>query len=72
MAEYRDPKVTTAKSTGSGGAGKWIAILLALLLLALLAWWLWPRDTVEQPAAVVPAAPTTTQPAAPGAPAPAN
>lgn len=36
--DYRDPKVTSTGSSGSG-IGKWIAIAIAVLLaLALLAW----------------------------------
>ena len=33
-----------------GGMG-WLWILIALILLALLAWWLWPEDEVEEPLA---------------------
>lgn len=32
----------------SGGMG-WLWVLIALILLALLAWWLWPEAEVEEP-----------------------
>ncbi|HEV7344040.1 MAG TPA: hypothetical protein VGN60_00185 [Devosia sp.] len=42
MTDYRDPKVTkTSGSSGSSGAGKWIAIAIVVILaLLLLAWWM--------------------------------
>jgi hypothetical protein len=60
VSDYRDPKVTTPRRTRSQWT--WIGILVAVLVVALLVWWLWPDDDV----AVVdePPAPEATQPRA--------
>lgn len=49
MAEYRDPKVTTPTKSRSGGMGKWIGIILAIIVALLLLAWLtgwWDNDEV--------------------------
>lgn len=51
--DYRDPKVTTT-DTNRGGSMKWLWVLLALIVLALLIWWFWPTEgavVVEEPEA---------------------
>ncbi len=55
---FRDPKVTStdAKTTGSGGMGKWIGIALAVIVALLVLGWLLGLfadddvDAVEVPA----------------------
>ena len=39
MTEYRNPKVTTPKSSGSS-IGKWIGIAVAVLVAILLLMWM--------------------------------
>ena len=42
MANYRDPKVTTPTTQKRGGGmGKWIGIILAVIVAILLIAWLW-------------------------------
>ncbi|HEV7275038.1 MAG TPA: hypothetical protein VGN80_02010 [Devosiaceae bacterium] len=61
MAEYRDPKVTTAKD-GKSKAGTWIVIaIVVILLLALLAWLAgWFNTADPEPVPVVTEEPAAT------------
>ena len=40
MADYRDPKVTTTNDKKGNSMGKWIGIILAVIVALLLLAWL--------------------------------
>lgn len=51
----------------AGGGMAWLWALLALIVIALIAWWLWPEDEMEfdDPAGVETVEPTGMQPTMP-------
>ena len=54
------------------GGGNWLAVVVALALVAVLAWWLWPDgepDVVTTDLGVVTGAPLANAPATGGPPA---
>ncbi len=81
MAEYRDPKVTTTTARKKGAsAGRWIAIFIGLVVIAMIIAWWWggfgSADSDHAAVAPVPSATegtattgTGTVPAVPAAPA---
>lgn len=60
-------EINLERKQAGGGMG-WLWALLALLVIALIAWWLWPddeMDTVDDPVGVETVEPTGMQPAMP-------
>lgn len=60
-------EINLERKQGGGGMG-WLWALIALVVIALIAWWLWPddeMDTVDDPVGVETVEPREMQPAMP-------
>ena len=51
---HRDPHATVPVAAGTGRLWPWLAGLVAVLLLALLLWWLWPHEEAPRIAVTLP------------------